>query len=445
MDPPARNPGGLRFRNGPGEQHVGSVDDPFVNGRTLDRPMHSPHFDGTQGIFATESFVSDPFHSDPIECDNGQPTGSSGDIDFVFDLSTASQSESSVRLPGSERQSGKVIGQDLAHGSSRPPSQRGTMSQTSHSWRQADTTRAPPHRPTDPGAQGFGVSNNIDRTLTSQESSASQRECAFGFGKASRNTEATFERLLQLVDEAGFANFDAMATEYYTAPFAEDSISHDAQSRSRRRFLRVFLTTLQRESQHWSDREVQGYRQQTTEAAECLYREEVSRAKQANPSLVSQAVQAPSVTPAADIAGVWRLVQQLDSQPRWRHVKSKLRTEVGCSAETSEDGKLTTRFRCPSFGLCCSRWVGQLDCSIISARKLPSSFLAFSQLLQPDESRRVEGSVGSRGIWPLVRMKLGVSAWEERYFGSIGVRVCSSFESNISMRGWFMHCQLPVS
>jgi hypothetical protein len=95
-----------------------------------------------------------------------------------------------------------------------------------------------------------------------------------------QNLEARFEHIIKAVGEAGFQSIDDMSTQYYTAVFKEDTALYWAQSRSRSRFLHVFLASLHASTNNWSDREVRGYRQRITEAAESFYAHELSSAKQ---------------------------------------------------------------------------------------------------------------------------------------------------------------------
>lgn len=91
--------------------------------------------------------------------------------------------------------------------------------------------------------------------------------------------ESRFEQVIRAVEDAGFESIDDMSTQYYTGNFREDSISFEAQSRSRRRSLHTFLQALHSSAGHWSSREVQGYRHQLIGAAENLYIDEFLNAQ----------------------------------------------------------------------------------------------------------------------------------------------------------------------
>jgi len=89
-------------------------------------------------------------------------------------------------------------------------------------------------------------------------------------------------RVLNAVEETGFASFDAVVTAYYTTTFAEGSLPHYAQSTSRSKRLRQFLTDLHENSKTWVGREAQGYHDERIAAMEKRYEEEMARLVQSD-------------------------------------------------------------------------------------------------------------------------------------------------------------------
>lgn len=78
------------------------------------------------------------------------------------------------------------------------------------------------------------------------------------------------ERIMDVVKEMDFDNMDAMISAYYTSKFKKNTLANWAQSTSRSRRIRKFLTELERSTQDWSESEVQGYREATVLSAETL-------------------------------------------------------------------------------------------------------------------------------------------------------------------------------
>ncbi|GAB1312555.1 hypothetical protein MFIFM68171_02765 [Madurella fahalii] len=94
---------------------------------------------------------------------------------------------------------------------------------------------------------------------------------------AKESLENRIIHVLNAVEEMGFENLDAVVTAYYTATFAEGSLPHYAQSTSRSRRLRQFLTDLHESSKSWVGREAQGYHDERIAAMEQTYEEEMAR------------------------------------------------------------------------------------------------------------------------------------------------------------------------
>lgn len=92
--------------------------------------------------------------------------------------------------------------------------------------------------------------------------------------------ETRFERILELVEEAGFDTLDGMTAAYYTAKFQPNSRARYTQSQSRTRYLRPLLQALSASSTDWSRREVAGYKDGIARSAEVVYVEELASFRQ---------------------------------------------------------------------------------------------------------------------------------------------------------------------
>ena len=150
--------------------------------------------------------------------------------------------------------------------------------------------------------------------------------------------EARFENVFKAVEEAGFESIDDMSTQYYTANFKEDTVSHWAQSRSRSRSLHAFLASLHASTNNWSDREVQGYRQQITGAAESLYVSELSYAKKdmmQNRDTRSQTqgekASSPVTRSAMSVQSLWQLIAEMEVSQDFKQKKTMIREKVSFS------------------------------------------------------------------------------------------------------------------
>ncbi|KAF2175253.1 hypothetical protein K469DRAFT_765612 [Zopfia rhizophila CBS 207.26] len=83
--------------------------------------------------------------------------------------------------------------------------------------------------------------------------------------------EKKIVRILECARSAGYADFDSLATDYYTAKFDDSSYAFSLQRTSRSRRLRGFLDKLRQNAQTWSDYELQDYRNEISKAAEDIY------------------------------------------------------------------------------------------------------------------------------------------------------------------------------
>ena len=155
--------------------------------------------------------------------------------------------------------------------------------------------------------------------------------------------ETRFENLIKAVQEAGFESIDDMSAQYYTATFKEDTVSYWAQSRSRSRFLHAFLASLHASTNKWSDREIQGYRQQILEAAESFHVNELSDAREdfiQNEERRSQTLGENAsllVTQTAmSVQSLWQAIAEMERSQDFKQKKMILREKV-CLPMTTLD------------------------------------------------------------------------------------------------------------
>lgn len=86
-----------------------------------------------------------------------------------------------------------------------------------------------------------------------------------------------YQYVIDHVKRAGFKNFDAMVSGYYTLPFAKNSTADRAQKVSRSKQLRSVLETLHKNSREWTKWEARGFQDQIVEAAEGIYVAELNQ------------------------------------------------------------------------------------------------------------------------------------------------------------------------
>lgn len=153
--------------------------------------------------------------------------------------------------------------------------------------------------------------------------------------------ETRFESIIKAVEEAGFESIDDMSTQYYTATFKEDTVSHWAQSRSRSRSLHAFLATLHASTNNWSDREVQGYQRQIAEAAESVYVTELSYAREdimqdgdRRSQALGQKASSPVSQTATKIQSLWQLLAEMQLSQDFKQKKTMAREKVSFSMAT---------------------------------------------------------------------------------------------------------------
>lgn len=117
---------------------------------------------------------------------------------------------------------------------------------------------------------------------------------------SSLSLETRFERILELVEEAGFDTLDGMAAAYYTAKFQPDSHAHYAQSHSRTRYLRSLLQALNVHSTDWPCREVAGYKDGIARSAVGVYVEELAGFRQRHQQQQTGEMGSPASTGSSD-------------------------------------------------------------------------------------------------------------------------------------------------
>lgn len=116
----------------------------------------------------------------------------------------------------------------------------------------------------------------------------------------SLSLEARFERILELVEEAGFDTLDGMAAAYYTAKFQPDSRAYYAQFQSRTRYLRPFLQALSINSTDWPRREAAGYKDGIARSAVGVYVEELAGLRQRQQQQQTKEAGSPASTGSSD-------------------------------------------------------------------------------------------------------------------------------------------------
>lgn len=121
--------------------------------------------------------------------------------------------------------------------------------------------------------RGHTPNNTPNTTTTSSRNSSAATP-----SDVTKDTNtARFQTILDTVQAAGFENFDAAVSGYYTHTFEKNSAADLAQKTSRARRLAGVMTLLHESSATWTLWEARGYRHQIVEAAESIYSSEVSR------------------------------------------------------------------------------------------------------------------------------------------------------------------------
>lgn len=107
-----------------------------------------------------------------------------------------------------------------------------------------------------------------DSNRSSTASNGSQKSAPIDVADA-------FERILDVVEEAGFDSIDMMAAHYYSAEFKPNSACRLAQANSRSRDLRRLLQTLQKRAKEWSKQETQAYQEEIVRSANSICLDEL--------------------------------------------------------------------------------------------------------------------------------------------------------------------------
>ncbi|PNY25065.1 Uncharacterized protein TCAP_04989 [Tolypocladium capitatum] len=96
-----------------------------------------------------------------------------------------------------------------------------------------------------------------------------------GSHQPSMPLEARFQRIADVVEEAGFDSIDSMMAAYYAATLSEDSTMRQTRSGNQTRRLRGFFSSLHSSHKAWGERERRVYREEIVRAAEGIYAEEL--------------------------------------------------------------------------------------------------------------------------------------------------------------------------
>ena len=121
--------------------------------------------------------------------------------------------------------------------------------------------------------RGHSPSHTPTTTTTSSHNSSAEK-----MFEGTKHTNTTrFQTILDTIQAAGFENFDAAVSSYYTHAFEKNSAADLAQKTSRARRLAGVMTSLHESSATWTLWEARGYRHQVVEAAESIYSSEVNR------------------------------------------------------------------------------------------------------------------------------------------------------------------------
>ncbi|CAD6567305.1 MAG: hypothetical protein ASARMPREDX12_000196 [Alectoria sarmentosa] len=111
--------------------------------------------------------------------------------------------------------------------------------------------------------------------FTRKDSSASSTASNESQQSAPIDPGSEFERILDVVEEAGFDSIDMMAAQYYSAKFKPNSTSQRAQANSRSRDLRRLLQALHKTAKQWSKQETQAYEEEIVRSAKSICLEEL--------------------------------------------------------------------------------------------------------------------------------------------------------------------------
>lgn len=221
-----------------------------------------------------------------------------------------------------------------------------TMSTPNVARRSDNSIVAPNFKPIYPGEnQDQTNSSNSSHTRSEADTESYLAQSALPETPDSvpdaEDLEARFEKIIKAVQGAGFESIDDMSAQYYTATFKEDTLSHWSQSRSRSRSLHSFLASLHASTDNWSHREIQGYRQQTMEAAESFYVSEILDARKGimqNGDRWSHPLGENACSPVSrtmmSVQSLWQTIAELELSQDFKQKKTMLREKVCFSMTT---------------------------------------------------------------------------------------------------------------
>lgn len=138
-----------------------------------------------------------------------------------------------------------------------------------------------------PSAEAEAMEVDVPKTnpgITRKDFSVSSSAANESHKSAPTDPGSEFERILDVIEEAGFDSIDMMAAQYYSAKFQPNSTSQLAQANSRSRDLRRLLQTLQKTAMEWNKHETQAYEEEILRSAKsiCLDELRMFRERQAD-------------------------------------------------------------------------------------------------------------------------------------------------------------------
>lgn len=152
-----------------------------------------------------------------------------------------------------------------------PPAESGHSRKSSTNYFHSPLESEPPQKAKK--QRGHSPSHTPNTTTTSSHNSSAEK-----MFEGTKHTNTTrFQTILDTIQAAGFENFDAAVSSYYTHTFEKNSAADLAQKTSRARRLAGVMTSLHESSATWTLWEARGYRHQVVEAAESIYSSEVNR------------------------------------------------------------------------------------------------------------------------------------------------------------------------
>ena len=241
---------------------------------------------------------------------------------------------------------GQQLSQSQPH-AARPSHTTRPLAQTHHSFppvmRASNATQISHNSFVPPKSDGSSSGENQDQINSNSSSKSDNGSTSAQSGLPETpdsipdtgDLEARFETVIKAVEEAGFESIDDLSTQYYTASFKEDTVSHWAQSRSRSRSLHTFLASLHASTNNWSDREVQGYRQQITEAAESLYvselscaRKDIMQSQDTRSQTQGEKASSPVTQSAMSVQKLWQTIGEMALSQDFKQKKTMMREKV---------------------------------------------------------------------------------------------------------------------